>query len=372
MRQTYPATLYSSNTNPSRDNPGNAVKFTVPTVANGKVYVGAQYQLSVYGLLSGQETATDPVFSPGTESFSGSLAVSMTDATQGATIYYTLDGSTPTVASAVYTAPLTISATTTTSSDCERSRLPAERSNFRKLYRLLASKYAGLQSRQQHLHAIHFSDHRRCHRRCDRSTTQPTGRRRRPASTQYTVSDDCERHRDPERDRCRSRICQTAMWPAQLTQSTPGKQGSTSRWGLQRTQGIMILNGSTDLDDSRLQLTNGLTGEAGSAWYYQPVNIQAFTSEFSFQLSNPAGEGITFAIQGNNNTSLGAAGSGLGYQGIANSIAVKFDLINTAGEGPDSTGLYTDGASPTVPAIDLSTTGIDSAQRRYLRRDNDL
>ena len=41
--------LYDSSMTGNRDLPSGAVKFTVPTVADGHVFVGSQYELSVYG-----------------------------------------------------------------------------------------------------------------------------------------------------------------------------------------------------------------------------------------------------------------------------------------------------------------------------------
>ncbi|MDP9065332.1 MAG: chitobiase/beta-hexosaminidase C-terminal domain-containing protein, partial [Pseudomonadota bacterium] len=98
----------------SRDAPGGAVKFVTPIIANGKVYVGSQFAVSGYGLLGTAPTPTAmPTFSPAGGSYTSTQTVTLADATAGATIYYTTDGSAPTTSSAAYSGPLAISTTTT-------------------------------------------------------------------------------------------------------------------------------------------------------------------------------------------------------------------------------------------------------------------
>jgi hypothetical protein len=106
---------------------GNAVKFTVPTVANGKVYVGTRGnntggitssttipgELDIYGLLNVATQAATPTFSPAAGTYSSGQSVTINDATSGATIYYTTNGTAPTTASTVYTTPVSVTATET-------------------------------------------------------------------------------------------------------------------------------------------------------------------------------------------------------------------------------------------------------------------
>jgi hypothetical protein len=120
-------------------------------------------------------------------------------------------------------------------------------------------------------------------------------------------------------------------------------------------------NGRTTLNGNRLQLTDGGQAEASSAWFTTPVNVQSFTNDFIFQFINPYADGMTFTIQNAGTSALGPNGGGLGYgatlpggtPGIPTSVAVKFDLFQNKWEGTNSTGLYTNGASPTSPSVTI-------------------
>ena len=358
-------TLYSSNQNATRDNPGNAVKFTVPTVANGKVYVGAQYQFSVYGLLNGQAPAAAPEFNPASKSFNGSLSVTISDATPGAAIYYTTDGTGPTEASTLYTGPITVNSTTTINALASATgylQSPVASATYTLLTQVAAPTFspaAGGYTSAQQVTISDTTPNATIYYTLDGST--PT-----TSSLIYSGPITVD-----------STVTVKAIGVAASLTNSPvasvayfiqlGGTGINFGNGFANASSAMAFNGSTVLDGSRLELTTGAVNQAASAFYNTPINIQTFTTDFTFQLVNAVADGITFTIQGKTPTSVGEAGGGLGYgphlpggtPGIAKSVAVKFDLYNNAGEGKDSTGLYTNGASPTIPSIDLTKTGID-------------
>jgi hypothetical protein len=115
----------------------------------------------------------------------------------------------------------------------------------------------------------------------------------------------------------------------------------------------LIDNGSAQVVGDRLRLTDG-PFQAGSAYAATPVNVGEFTARFVFQVGDAPdgqlGDGLALVFQNAGPNALGAAGGGLGYAGIDKSVALKFDLVDNAGEGAESVGLYLNGAAPTTPA----------------------
>jgi hypothetical protein len=143
--------------------------------------------------------------------------------------------------------------------------------------------------------------------------------------------------------------------------------GTSINYGAGFSASGLTLNGKSTINGTRLRLADGGGTEAASAFFTTPINVSNFTTDFSLQLTNPNADGMTFTIQGTGPTALGPTGGGLGYgpdtpggpPGIGKSVAVKFDLYNNAGEGTDSTGMYTNGVSPTTPALDMTSSGVN-------------
>jgi hypothetical protein len=357
--------LYESDTN-SRDDGGPANKFVVPVVTNGKVYTGAAYQVNIYGLLNGQQQAAAPTITPNGGTFGVPQQVTLASTTPNATIYYTTDGSLPTAASNVYSTPITISLDTTiraisSAQNYLQSQVTTAVFNFvnqtpAPTFSPVAGSYTSSQS-------VTISDSvagATIYYTTDGSTpTTNSAVYSAPISVTFNET-------------INAMAISGTLTPSSMTSSTYviqiGGSGIDFGSGFANVDGLTLNGSAINTDDSRLQLTNGGYNEAGSAFGNTPLNITSWVNDFLFELSDATEYGFTFTIQNVGPTALGPDTSGLGYGatmpiagyplGIPNSVAVKFDFYNTDGEGTDSTGIYENGASPTIPAVDMTSSGV--------------
>ena len=114
--------------------PGTAIYYTAngtapttsSTIYTGPIAVSATETIEVIAVATGYSSsavasavytiavqAAAPSFSPAAGAYSSAQIVTLADATPGAAIYYTINGTTPTTSSTIYTGPIAVSATET-------------------------------------------------------------------------------------------------------------------------------------------------------------------------------------------------------------------------------------------------------------------
>ena len=306
---------------------------------------------------NGQATAATPTFSPAPGTYSAPQSVTLSDTTAGSVIHCTTDGSIPSASSPVCTT-LTVSTTTTINAIAVASGYSnsavASGTYTIALPTVATPTFSPAPGTYSATQTVTLSDTTQgavVH--CTTNGTTPTASS--PACTTVTVSTTTT----IEAIAVASGYNNSAVASGTYTITAKSNPYVTYGGGFNSTG--LALNGFAKLNGTRLRLTDGGATEAGSGFYTTPLNIQSFTTDFSFQLTTPNADGFAFVIQNAGTTALGPSGGGLGYGpdtpggtgGIPSSVAVKFDLYNNNGEGTNSTGLYINGASPTTPATTL-------------------
>jgi hypothetical protein len=348
--------LYESDTNTTRDSVGGATKFSIPVVTNGKVYVVARNEVDVYGLFNGEPSAVAPAISPNGGTFSSTQSVTLSTTTANSQIFYTLDGSTPTPGSTLYTGPIKISTDTTLKAIASaagyiQSATSSAVFNFTDQTPLITfSPAAGTYASAQQVTLSDSDAKAKFYYTIDGSTPSAS-------STLYTTPIKVGISETIKAIAVDSSLANSDIGTAAYVIQAGGTTINFPN-GFASTAGLTMNGSAKASNDSRLQLTDGGLSEAGSVFWNTPINIQAFTTQFAFQLSEAQANGFTFTIQNVGPTALGGDSAGLGYQNIQKSVAIKFNFYNYENEGSDSTGFYTDGEPPLTPTVDISPSGI--------------
>ncbi|GGG93411.1 chitobiase/beta-hexosaminidase C-terminal domain-containing protein [Silvibacterium dinghuense] len=339
---------------------------TLSAIAVASGYTNSSVATAAYTI---ESAAATPVFSVAAGTYASSQTVTIADATSGAVIYYTTNGATPTTSSAKYSGALTVNSTETisaiavasgyTNSSVATAAYTIETPAATPVFSVATGTYTGSQT-------VTIAD------ATSGAVIYYTTNGATPtiSSTKYSGALTVSSTETISAIAVASGYTNSAVAAATYTinaasaATTGAATGATTSGinfgsGFAGSKGVLALNGSTVLNGSKLQLTSSGQYESGTAWYVTKVNVQSFTTDFTFQLLNPVADGFTFAIQNNSTTTVGASAGCLGYGWMTKSVAVKFDLFNDEGEGPDSTGLYKNGAQPIIPAIDMTSSKVN-------------
>jgi hypothetical protein len=114
----------------------------------------------------------------------------------------------------------------------------------------------------------------------------------------------------------------------------------------------VTLNGGATLDATKsiLTLTTDVGNQTRSAFTNSKYSVgDGFSASFVYKATGAAGpnglaDGITFTVQNNAPTALGAGGGGLGYAGMANSAALELNIYLGAGQ-PIGTNVRVNGVT---------------------------
>ena len=100
----------------------------------------------------------------------------------------------------------------------------------------------------------------------------------------------------------------------------------------------IITIGDANIINNYARLTRSSTNRVGALWFKNFVPLKnGFSTEFSFKFTEgynqvedgslPGADGIAFVIHNSGTSSIGLMGGGLGYDMIANSLAIEFDMF---------------------------------------------
>ena len=231
-------------------------------------------------------TVATPTFNPVAGTYLGTQTVTISDSTPSSTIFYTLDGTQPATSAGgstlQYTGAITVTSTKTIKALATASGLTTS-ATASALYTIQSQVATptfvpggGTYTSAQTVTISSTTAGATIYYTTNGST--PT-----TSSTLYSGPVTVGASLTLKAIATKSGFFDSAVGSAAYVINTGGGGGGIA-FGSGFTAGSMVLNGSSSIGGTSLTITPNTTTQAGSAWFPTAVNIQNFTTDFSFQV----------------------------------------------------------------------------------------